>query len=63
MNKGTLDGQSQMNRAGINTSFIEMLTTPCYNVCTLIYSCLNTECCCSCTFENESELMQYMLLL
>lgn len=44
-----------MNRAGINTSFIEMLITPCYNVCTLIYSCLNTECCCSCTFENESE--------
>lgn len=29
------------------------MITPCYNVCTIINSCLNTGCCCSCTFKNQ----------
>lgn len=36
---------------GDTTSFIETLITPCYNVCTIINSCLNTDCCCVCTFQ------------
>lgn len=46
---GPLDCQSQMS-GGNETNFIETLTSPCYRVCTVIYSCLKNDCCCSCSY-------------
>lgn len=54
MGQEIVNDQSQLNR-GHTTSFIETMITPCYNVCTIINSCLKTDCCCDCTFKNQNE--------